>query len=315
MVLKVGAERLGILLIILGMSLFSVQDIFIKLLANRVSLTQILFFRASLGTLFLIGYLWLTGRRIRFGSAYPLIAIFRSITFFIGFILFYVSISKIPLALANSLFFVNPIIVTILSVYLLKIPIGIHRFLAVFIGFFGALLIVKPSFYNFNWFMVLPLITALAYSVGMLLAKLTSDKDNAFQQSFHIYFGGAVLCPIVTILVVYGFPQFESDLFKFLYLPWVFNNSYVLVSLFIIAITGTIGIFCLVYAYNIGSPQTNAPMEYVLLFYSLLSGFFIFGEIPDVLSLLGIFFIISSGIYIFIREGKRNKLVAVEKER
>ena len=310
-----SAERLGIFLVIIGMSLFSIQDIFIKLLANQVSLTQILFFRASVGTFLLIAYLWSTGRPIRFGSAYPIIALFRSITFFVGFTLFYVSISKIPLAEANSLFFVNPIIVTVLSVYFLKISIGIHRVLAVFVGFFGTLLIVKPSFSNFNWFMVLPLITALSYSIGMLLAKLTSDKDNAFQQSFHIYFGGVFLCPIVTILAVYGFPQFEIDLFKFLYLPWVFNNFYILGSLLIIALTGTIGIFCLVYAYNIGSPQSNAPMEYVLLFYSLFSGFFIFGEIPDVLSFLGIFFIVSSGVYIFIREGKRNQLVSVEKER
>ena len=90
---------------------------------------------------------------------------------------------------------------------------------------------------------------------------------------------------------------------------------YLLGILSIIAIAGTLGIFLLVYAYNIGSPQSNAPMEYILLFYSLVSGFFIFGEVPDFLSFLGIVFIILSGIYIYLREEKLGKLVAVEKER
>ena len=310
-----SAERLGIILILIGMSLFSIQDVFIKLIANQVSLTQILFTRASLGSIFLIFYLWYTKRPIKLGSAYPLIALLRSVSFFIGFTLFYVSISKISLAEANSLFFVNPIIVTVLSIYFLGVSIGIHRISSVMVGFLGTLLIVKPSFSDFNWYMLLPLITALFYSVGMLLAKVTSDKDNAFQQSFHLYLGGVVLCPIVTIIVMYVFPQFENSQFKFLYLPWVFNDIDVLVSLLIIALTGTIGIFCLVFAYNIGSPQSNAPMEYVLLFYSLLSGFFIFEEIPDTLSFLGILLIIGSGVYVYVREEKRNQLVAVEKER
>ncbi len=310
-----SGERLGIVLILIGMSFFSVQDVVIKLITNKVSLTQILFFRASLGTILLVLYLSYTKRPIKFSSAYPLIAFFRSIGFFVGFTLFYVSISKIPLAEANSLFFVNPIIVTILSIYLLGVSVGKHRISAVIIGFLGTFLIVKPSFSNFDWYMILPLITALFYSLGMLLAKLTSDKDDAFQQSFHLYLGGVVLSPVITLIAIYLFPQFESSQFQFLYLPWVFKDLNLLILQFIIAVTGTIGIFCLVFAYNIGSPQSNAPMEYVLLFYSLLSGFIIFGEIPDIISILGIFLIIISGVYIFIREGKKDQLVAVEKER
>ena len=309
------AEKLGLLLILLGMSLFSIQDVFIKLISDRVSIMQILFFRASLGTLLLICFLRLRGSPIKFGSFYPKIAIFRGVTFFIGFTLFYVSISKISLAEANSLFFSNPIFVTIFSIYFLKVSIGIHRVSAVLIGFLGALLIIKPSLNNINWYMILPLITAITYSIGMLLAKKTSDQDNAFQQSFHIYLGGLILSPLVTIIAKYCFPQYENDQTKFLFIPWEFGEMYLLGILSIIAITGTLGIFLLVYAYNIGSPQSNAPMEYILLFYSLASGFFIFGEVPDFLSFLGIVFIILSGIYIYLREEKLGKLVAVEKER
>ena len=56
-IIEMSAERLGILFIIVGMSLFSIQDVVIKLIASQVSLTQILFFRASFGTILLIFYL------------------------------------------------------------------------------------------------------------------------------------------------------------------------------------------------------------------------------------------------------------------
>ena len=59
-----------------------------------------------------------------------------------------------------------------------------------------------------------------------------------------------------------------------------------------------LGIFCLIFAYNIGSPQSNAPFEYLLLFYSLIAGFFVFGEVPDLLSFTGMIAIFLSGIYI-----------------
>ena len=82
----------------------------------------------------------------------------------------------------------------------------------------------------------------------------------------------------------------------------------------IIAFTGTIGIFSLVYAYNIGSPQSNAPAEYILLVYALLAGYFIFGEVPDLLSFVGMVFISLRGTYIFVRENIREQIVAAEKQ-
>jgi drug/metabolite transporter (DMT)-like permease len=101
---------------------------------------------------------------------------------------------------------------------------------------------------------------------------------------------------------------------EFLYLTWTISDFYTLLALLIIAFAGTIGIFSLVYAYNIGSPQSNAPAEYVLLVYALLAGYFIFGEIPDLLSILGMVLISLSGTYIFVRESVREQLVAAEKQ-
>ena len=160
-----SSEKKGMLFIIVGMAVFCIQDIVIKSLANQISLTQILFFRAALGTILLTSLLWFLGKPIKFGSSYPLVAIFRGSSFFLGFTLFYISISKLPLAIATSLFFIHPIIITIISIFFLKISVGFHRIIAIIIGFIGTLLIVKPSFNNFDWYMLFPIATAFSLSL------------------------------------------------------------------------------------------------------------------------------------------------------
>ena len=308
------SERLGILLILLGMSLFSIQDIFIKLIIHDASILQILVFRALLGIVFLTGYLILSKGKLTYTSNYPIIAIIRGTLFFSGFIFFYISLTKISLAEANALFFTNPIIVTFLSVFILKIPIGIHRILAIIICCIGTLLIIKPSIYNFNWYILLPIFTAFSYALSMVLSKITSDKDNSFQQSFHIYLGGVILGSLLSIVLTNQY-AFSADLLNILSKKWIFTDLNIIYKFLIIAVFGTAGIFCLVTAYRIGSPSANAPFEYVLLIYALISGYIIFNEIPDIYSLIGMALIIMSGIYVFIRESFNKRLIATIKSR
>jgi len=110
----------GLLLVIFGMLLFIVHDTLIKLTVNDLSLLQILTFRAIAGSLILIIYLLYTKQIIVFSSAYPYIAVFRGVSFFFGFLLFFISLSKIGLAEATSLFFVSPFFITIFSYLILK---------------------------------------------------------------------------------------------------------------------------------------------------------------------------------------------------
>ena len=308
------SERLGILLILFGMSLFCIQDIFIKLIINDTSILQILVFRALLGFIFLTGYLYINKKKIIYTSNYPVIAIIRGTLFFIGFIFFYISLTKIPLAEANALFFTNPIIVTFLSVFLLKNPIGIHRILAIIICCIGTLLIIKPSIYNFNWYILLPIFTAFSYAISMVLSKITSDKDNSFQQSFHIYLGGIILGSLLSIVLTNQSVS-SLSLLSILSTKWIFTDLNIIYKLIIIAVVGTAGIFCLVSAYRIGSPSANAPFEYILLIYALISGYILFNEIPDIYSLIGMTLIIMSGIYVFVRESFNKRLIATIKSR
>ena len=300
----------GLVLIIIGMLFFIVHDTLIKLTVNDLSLLQILVFRAIVGSTILIIYLTYTKQNIVFSSAHPYVAIFRGLSFFFGFLLFFISLSKIGLAEATSLFFVSPFFITIFSYFILKNEIGINRIFSIIVGFSGTLLIIKPDFTDINIYMIFPIITACTYALSMTLAKKTSKDDSLFQQTFHIYIGQFIGGSLISTLIYYS--DINFIILDNLNNPWIFNDTQTIAFIFFIGILGSLGIISLIAAYRIGSPLINAPAEYVHLIFAVIIGFVIFDELPDFYSFLGILLIVASGIYIVFRENRRNKLIVAK---
>ena len=304
-----SSNQYGVFLIFVGMLFFSIQDVLIKKIVLEVSLIQIIVIRSFFGCVMLSLFLYLTKRKITIGSSYPLIAIFRGTLFFFGFTLFYIAVSKINLAEATSLFFISPFFMTIFSRIILKNPIGLNRVFAIIVGFLGTLLIIKPEFDNLNFYMVLPIICAFTYSISMILAKLTSDKDSFFQQTFHIYLGTLIVGSLLYVFLN-AFPNIGTDtMFSNLAKPLIFNDLNILFIILIIAFIGSLGILLLIYAYRVGSPISNSPSEYVLLIFTAFNGFIFLGELPDFYSVIGMCLIVGSGLYIVFRENVKDKLV------
>ena len=109
----------GLIFIMIGMLFIITQDILIKYTIFDASLMQILVFRAIIGSLLLTTYLFFTKQPILINSTYPFVAIFRGLSFFFGFTLFFISLSEISLAEATSLFFISPLFMTIFSKFIL----------------------------------------------------------------------------------------------------------------------------------------------------------------------------------------------------
>ena len=300
----------GLILIIVGMLFIITQDVLIKYTIHDVSLMQILVFRGGVGLLVLYLYVIYTKQPIFFGSAYPYIAIFRGLTFFFGFTLFFISLSQITLAEATSLFFVSPFFVTIFSYFILNIKIGLNRIFSIFVGFSGTLLIIKPEFDEINIYMLFPIIAASTYALSMTLAKKTSIQDNLFQQTSHIYMGAFIGGGLMSILLHNS--NFNLLIFSILSNPWILNDFIIIGLVLVISITGSLGIFFLIAAYRVGSPLVNSITEYVHLIFAIIIGIIIFSEVPDINSFIGIFLIIASGIFVVFRENKREELVVAE---
>ena len=304
----------GILLIIFGMSIFSIQDVLVKYLSDSTSVFQIFFVRSIVGLLVIGIYLSLTRKKVIFKSQYPLLTLLRVVLFFSAFLAFYISLSNLSLAIANTLFFTSPFFITIFSMIFLKEKIGIRRWSAIIIGFFGVIIVMNPKVENLNLFYLLPVYCAVCYSLSMIIIKKTSDKDSVYSQIFHLYISALILSSLISLFIGDGsFNKYDDPALKFLLREWHLGFNENTIFLFLIGLSGAGGFFCLHQAYRIASPPTIAPFEYILIFWSISLGWLVFGDVIGFKDLIGIIIIIASGMYMFFRENIRKTPISTEK--
>ena len=307
-------NRKAIILILLGMTVFAAQDTFIKILSNDTNIYLIYFFRSFVGLFVIFTYLKIKKIPIVFKTYYPLLTFIRAVVFFLGFSLYYYSLTKLSLAMAVTLFFVSPFFITIFSMLIIKEKVGWRRWMAILVGFIGVYLVMDPKFNDFNIYSLFPVLCAITYSFTVIIQKKTSDKDSLFSQVIHIYVSAIIFSIIIkSSLNAFDFQLDTIEKYKFLLIDWnveSYTNFFMLIG---IGFTGVTGFLCIFSAYNIGSPSTIAPFEYVIILWAILISWFLWNETLDQKAYVGLFFIISAGLYTFLREMNLNKKISIDK--
>ena len=304
----------GIILILIGMLIFSIQDSIMKYIYNSTSLYEIYIIRTLVSFLIIFLFLKLTKKPIIFKTHYPFLTFCRVILFFFGFSSFYISLTIMPLVTATALFFVTPFLITIFAKFFLKDQIGLRRWLAVIIGFIGVYIILNPNFDNFNYLKLTPILCAFCYSLSMIIIKKTSDKDNVYQQMFQFYIGAIIISGAFYFFIGDGqYNTINNPAAQFIFREWFSNLEFSLIYLIILGFTASVGFLLLFSAYRIASPAVVSPFEYSILVWSSLSGWFFFDEIPGLRTIFGIILIVCGGVYIFIREKAQDQSIVTEK--
>jgi drug/metabolite transporter (DMT)-like permease len=208
----------GILYILIGMALFSIQDALIKFIYEEVALYELYFGRTATALILLVSYLKLSKQKIVLKTYYPLLTVLRVFCFFFGFSFFYISLTYMSLAEANALFFSSPFFISILATIILKEKVGFRRWSAIFIGFIGVFIVLNPDFNNFDYMKLAPVACALFYSTSMTITKITSDKDNVYTQMIHLYFGAIIISVLFFIFAGKGqYNNFIDPTFQFIF--------------------------------------------------------------------------------------------------
>ena len=304
----------GIILILIAMMVFSVQDGIMKYIFNFVSLYEVYLIRTLVSFGLILIFLKLKKKKIVFKSQYPLLTFCRVILFFFGFSSFYISLTVLPLGFATALFFVTPFLITIFAHFFLKEEIGPRRWSAVAVGFIGVYITLNPDFKNFNYLSLLPIFCAFCYSLSMIIIKKTSDKDSVYTQTFTFYFGAIVFSIIFYFTIGDGqFNTSDHPASQFIFREWFVDLKSNILFMVATGITATIAFLLLFTAYSIASPAVVSPFEYSILLWSPLIGWIYFNEIPNLNTVIGILIIVSSGIYIFMREKAQDQSIATEK--
>ena len=304
----------GIIFILLAMLVFSVQDSIMKYIFNYASLYEVYIIRTLVSFAIILLFLKIRKKPIIFKTQYPLLTSCRVVLFFFGFSFFYVSLTVLPLITATALFFVTPFLITIFAKFFLKEQIGPRRWLAVIIGFVGIYIILNPDFSNFNYMTLTPILCAFCYSLSMIIIKLTSEKDSVYTQTFTFYFGAIIISSIFYFFIGDGqYNTSNHQASQFIFREWFENLEVSMLLMIFTGFTASAAFLLLFTAYSIASPAVVSPFEYSILLWSSLSGWIFFNEIPNLQTIIGIFIIVISGIYIFIREKAQDQPIVTEK--
>jgi drug/metabolite transporter (DMT)-like permease len=291
-------DKKGIILVVVSMTIFAVQDILIKFLSVDISMFQILFCRATIGVLLISIYLKLSHKPLKFGTAYPFLSTCRGLLFFFGYSAFYFAQSKVPIANATVLFLVSPFFITIMSIIVFGSLVGVSRWITMIIG-------------EFNFYYILPVLTAFTYAISMMIAKFTAEKDGLFQQIIYMYLVTATVSGLIGLGIGDGrfnTPEFAG--YEFLIQGWHFDQISIVISVLVISIVGTIAFLLLTNAYRIADPATISPFEYSGLIATMIGGFIFWGDIPSMNETFGMVLIVGSGLILFYRESLKKQEVA-----
>jgi drug/metabolite transporter (DMT)-like permease len=219
-----------------------------------------------------------------------------------------------PLATATALFFITPFLITIFASFFLKEEIGPRRWAAVIIGFIGVYIILNPDFSNFDYLSLTPILCAFCYSLSMIIIKKTSDKDSVYTQTFTFYLGAIIISSIFYFIIGDGqYDTIDHPASQFIFKEWFIDLKDSMLLMIATGVTSSVAFILLFKAYSIASPAVVSPFEYSILLWSSLSGWIFFNEIPNLQTIVGIFIIVISGIYIFIREKAQDQSIVTEK--
>tara|TARA_B100000131_G_scaffold125449_1_gene122695 strand:+ start:155 stop:1102 length:948 start_codon:yes stop_codon:yes gene_type:complete len=301
----------GILFILTGMALFSIQDSLIKYIFEDTALYELYFGRTLTALILLALYLKITSQKLVMKTYYPLLTTVRVICFFFGFSFFYISLTYMSLAMANALFFSSPFFISILAIVFLGEKVGIRRWLAIIVGFLGVYIVLNPNFENFDYTKLAPVACALFYAISMTITKITSDKDSVYSQMFHLYIGAIGISIIFFIFTGKGqFNTFSDPTLQFILREWFTNPTYSWPFILIMGLVASLSFYFVFSAYSIASPSVVSLFEYSLIIWAIIIGYLLFNDIPTVRTFIGVALIIGAGVYIYIREKARDQMIA-----
>lgn len=307
-----GAQRLGILFVLVGMLCITVNDLLIKTLSGDYSLYQIVFTRSVIGLGITLTILQFEGGFAALRTRRPILHAVRALMIVCANLGFFAALAVLPLGMVNALFFVAPLLITLLSIPILGETVGPRRIGAVLVGFVGVLLIVGVNGVEGDWplfALCLPVAAAFFYAMMQVLTRLLGGESTG--AALAVYIQGMFLIVSLLAFLAFGDGRFEgavdSPSLKFVLRAWVWPAPGDWgVFLTIGTLVGIVG-YSMSQAYRLGDAATIAPFEYVALPISVLWGFLFLAEVPGWSTWAGIVLIAGSGLFVFLRERQRGQ--------
>ena len=273
----------------LSVCAFSIMDLIVKW-SDDYPLGQVIFFRGFFGIV--LYYFVIPKERIRdfYFTKRPLLHFSRCFFGLAALLSIFTALRNLPLATVVSISFAAPIFTTIFSIFFLSERVGYFRWLAVFIGFVGILIISEPGLSSLNVYYIFPVIFVLGMSYVAISIRQLSSTEPVWLIS--LFFSAAI-----TIAGLLTLP-----------FGWIMPSFYDLTLLSMIGFFGGVANLWLSQSYKFSEVSLVTPLKYLALVFAIVFGYLIWGEVPSGKTLIGAILVIASSIIIFRRE------IALKKE-
>lgn len=274
------------LLMILAFCFFSVMMTLIKLLGAHLPLAQILFVRQIL-VLALLALVVGHGMRGVLRTARPGLQVLRA-SFSLGAMFFgFLAIIHLPMAEATSLGFSQVLFVTLGAILVLGEKVDGRRWIAMIVGFAGVLIILRPTGQAMSFYAISAIIGA-AFGAGI---TITVRMLGQSERTETILFWQGLLMSLALLLPTWWL--------------WVAPTAREWLWLIATGIVGTAGQWLITRAYQYGEASALAPLDFVRLLLATAAGFIVFGEIPDLVTVLGAGLVVLGTLYTVRRNSRK----------
>lgn len=282
---RAASNLRSIYAMLVAVAMFSLMDTAMKLLAAQFPAMQVAALRALASLPLVLAWVgWRGGFRSVFRVNWPL-HLLRAALGIVMLALFVFGVKELSLASAYSIFFIGPILITALSVFMLKEKVNAARWIAIAIGMAGVLVVLRPDGAGFLTYGGLAVLVAAAcYAVSAIAARIIARTDS----SEHMMFWLMLLMALgASVLAAPG---------------WVAVEARHIPLLCALAVSGFFAQLAINEAFSHGEASVVAPFEYSALAYGIALDWLLWHTLPDQFTLLGAAIIIGSGLYLIRHE-------------
>jgi drug/metabolite transporter (DMT)-like permease len=274
----------GIGLMVGAFAMFAMLDATAKYLVGFLGVGLVIFARYGFSLVFVGLLVWQQGGSGLLVTGNGVLQVVRGLLLIVSTGTNFIALGYLQLAQTSSISFSNPLWVCALSPLLLGERVGPRRWFAVLVGFMGVLLIIQPGTVSFHWAMLLSLTSALSTALYQIATRRVGAEDRAITSLFYVSLVGSLAAaPLAPI-------------------GWVMPDLGQWGLLVMMGFFGSFGHYMLTQAHRMAPAPVLSPFLYTQIIWMTLIGFVVFGDVPDIMTIVGGSAVVASGLYVLYRE-------------
>ncbi len=271
---------------LLAVLIIPFSDAIGKWLSSTYSPMQITFFRFLLQAILIYFVARILRKKIgAFKTIYLYLAFFISSCMF----LLFWGLMYLPLANNIALFFIEPLVLTVLSIFFLKEKVTRALVIVLFVGLIGTMIIIRPNWSAYGTAAILPILAAIFYALYLMTIRVSKDIKDVLTMQFWI---GIIASVFTSVLFLLAQP-FDLEVLSF---NKIDHSLWWLV--FLLAVVTIVSQLLISNALYYANASLLASFQYLEIISATLLGWIIFNDIPDRLTMLGAIIVIFSGVYL-----------------